>query len=55
MNRHTGQTAVLLGVLLAAAAALGQSNPAVLKLDIPFPFVVANQPLPAGHYSEHSG
>ena len=51
MNRHTGQTAVFLGVLLAAAAAAGQSNPAVLKADIPFPFVVANQTLPAGHYA----
>jgi hypothetical protein len=50
MNRHTGQTAVFLGVLLAVAAAAGQSNPAVLKADIPFPFVVANQTLPAGRY-----
>jgi hypothetical protein len=51
MNRLKGQTALLLGVLLAASAALGQSNPAVLKADIPFPFVVANQTLPAGHYA----
>ena len=51
MNRLKGQTALLLGVLLAAAAALGQNNPAVLKADIPFPFVVANQTLPAGHYA----
>jgi hypothetical protein len=37
-------------MLLAAAAALGQSNPAVLKANILFPFVVANHTLPAGHY-----
>jgi hypothetical protein len=51
MNRHTGQTVAFLGVLLAVTVAAGQSNPAVLKADIPFPFVVANQTLPAGHYA----
>ena len=51
MNRHTGQTMAFLGVLLAVTVAAGQSNPAVLKADIPFPFVVANQTLPAGHYA----
>jgi len=33
-----------------ATVAVGQSNPAVLKADIPFPFVVADRTLPAGHY-----
>jgi hypothetical protein len=51
MKRHTLQSAAFLGVLLAAAVAVGQSNPAVLKLDIPFPFVVASNTLPAGHYA----
>jgi hypothetical protein len=50
MKRHTWQAAGFLVVLLAAAAATGQNNPAVLKADIPFPFVVANHTLPAGHY-----
>lgn len=52
MKRHTWPTAAFLGVLLAAAAAAaaGHSNPAVLKADIPFPFMVANHTLPAGHY-----
>jgi hypothetical protein len=50
MKRHPWQAAGFLAVLLAAAAATGQNNPAVLKADIPFPFVVANHTLPAGHY-----
>jgi hypothetical protein len=50
MKRHMWQAAGFLVVLLAAAAVRGQSNPAVLKADIPFPFVVANHTLPAGHY-----
>jgi hypothetical protein len=50
MKRHTWQTAAFLVVLLAAAAAAGQNNRAVLAADIPFPFVVANHTLPAGHY-----
>jgi hypothetical protein len=50
MIRHTGQTAVFLGVLLAVIAAAGQRNPAVLKANIPFPFAVANQTLPSGRY-----
>jgi hypothetical protein len=50
MKRHAWQTAGFLVVLLAAARAAGQDNPAVLKADIPFPFVVANHTLPAGHY-----
>ena len=33
-----------------AAVAVGQSNPAVLKADFPFPFVVADHTLPAGRY-----
>lgn len=51
MQRQTWQTAAILGVLLAVAAAAGRSDPAVLKADIPFPFVVANHTLPAGHYA----
>jgi hypothetical protein len=50
MQRHTWQTAAFLGVLLTTAAAASRSDPAVLKADIPFPFVVANHTLPAGHY-----
>ncbi len=50
MMRHTWQTAAFLVVLLAAAAAVGQINRGVLTADIPFPFVVANHKLPAGHY-----
>jgi hypothetical protein len=51
MKRDTGQTAALLGVLLAVAATVGQSDAGVLKVDIPFPFVVANHTLPAGRYA----
>jgi hypothetical protein len=50
MKRLTWQAAGFLVVLVAAVEAAGQNNPAVLKADIPFPFVVANQTLPAGHY-----
>jgi hypothetical protein len=50
MRRHRWQAAGFLVVVLAAAVATGQNNPAVLKADIPFPFVVANRTLPAGHY-----
>jgi hypothetical protein len=49
MKRQTWQAAGFLLVLLTAAAT-GQNNPAILKADIPFPFVVANHTLPAGHY-----
>jgi hypothetical protein len=49
MKKQTWQAAFI-GVLLMATAAVGQSNPAVLKADIPFPFVVADHTLPAGHY-----
>ena len=51
MQRHTSQAAAFLGMLLAAAAAVAQKNAAVLKADIPFPFVVANHTLLAGHYA----
>ena len=44
------QAAAFLCMLLAAAAAVGQNNRLVLKANIPFPFVVANRTLPAGHY-----
>jgi hypothetical protein len=50
MKRRTWQAAVFLGVLLTTVAAVGQSNPAELKADIPFPFVVASRTLPAGRY-----
>jgi hypothetical protein len=49
MKKQTWQAAFM-GVLLMATVAVGQSNPAVLKADIPFPFVVADHTLPAGHY-----
>jgi hypothetical protein len=49
MKTDTWQAAGFLMVLLAAAAT-AQNNPAILKADIPFPFVVANHTLPAGHY-----
>jgi hypothetical protein len=49
-ERHTWQAATFLVAFLAAAAAVGQNNPMVLKADIPFPFVAGNQALPAGHY-----
>ena len=51
MQRQTWQTVAILGVLLAVAAAVCQSNPALLKADIPFPFVVADHTLPAGRYA----
>jgi len=41
---------ILALVLTTVAAASGQNNPAVLKADIPFQFVVAGQTLPAGRY-----
>jgi hypothetical protein len=50
MKKQTWQAAAFLGALLVAAVAVGQNNPAVLKADIPFPFVVADHTLPAGHY-----
>jgi hypothetical protein len=50
MKKQTWQAAAFLGVLLMAAVAVGQNNPAVLKADIPFPFVVADHTLPAGRY-----
>ena len=49
MKKQTWQAAFM-GVLLMATVAVGQSNPAVLKADIPFPFVVADHTLPAGRY-----
>ena len=51
MNRHTGQAALFLAVLLAVAAAAGQRIPVALKANIPFPFVVADHTLPAGRYA----
>jgi hypothetical protein len=50
MKKQAWHAAAFIGVLLMAAVAVGQNNPAVLKADIPFPFVVANQTLPAGRY-----
>lgn len=49
-NKQARWLTAVLATLLIAAAALGQDNPAVLRVDIPFPFVVAGQTLPAGHY-----
>jgi hypothetical protein len=42
--------ALVLAMLWMAAAASGQSNPAVLWANIPFQFVVSGKMLPAGHY-----
>jgi hypothetical protein len=50
MKAQSWHLTAILGTLLIAAAVVGQNNPAVLKADIPFPFVVANHTLPAGHY-----
>jgi len=50
MKQQAWQAAAFLAVLLMTAVAVGQDNPSVLKADIPFPFVVANQTLPAGRY-----
>jgi hypothetical protein len=36
--------------LLAASAAMGQTSPGDVVVDVPFAFVVAKQALPAGHY-----
>lgn len=43
-----------IGVALAAAAASAQSS-IPLKADVPFDFVIANQTLPAGHYTVAEG
>lgn len=51
INRCLGQMAALLALLLSVAAAAGQRNGAILKADIPFPFVVADRTLPAGRYA----
>ena len=41
----------LCGALFAvAAAAVGQTKPGDMVVDVPFPFNVAGQSLPAGHY-----
>lgn len=50
MKRHISQMAAFLVVLLATAAAAVGQNDLALAADIPFPFVVANHTLPAGHY-----
>jgi hypothetical protein len=54
MKQQKWQGSAILGVLLMAAFAVGQNNPAVLKADIPFPFVVADHMLPAGRYEVSS-
>jgi hypothetical protein len=54
MKNQTWQAAAFLGVLLMAAVAVGQNNPALLKADIPFPFVVANHTFPPGRYEVSS-
>ena len=50
MKKQIWQAAAFLGALLMATVAVGQSNPAVLKADIPFWFVVADHTIPAGRY-----
>jgi hypothetical protein len=41
---------VFLIVLAAASTALSQTKRGDMTVDVPFPFVVAHQQLPAGHY-----
>jgi hypothetical protein len=40
----------LLTTILTFAAAVGQNDPGVLRVRIPFPFVVAGRTLPPGRY-----
>jgi len=49
--KHKGTyLTALLATLLTFAAAVGQSDPGVVKARIPFSFVVAGRTLPPGHY-----
>jgi len=46
----------LCAVLFAmAVSAVGQTRPGDMVVDVPFPFVVAGQPLPAGRYIVAAG
>jgi hypothetical protein len=44
------RTVLYAALLLAASAAIAQTKQGDVVADIPFPFVVARQTLPAGHY-----
>jgi hypothetical protein len=44
------RTVLCVTLLLAASAAFAQTKQGDVVADIPFPFVVARQTLPAGHY-----
>ncbi len=44
------RTVLYAALLLAASAAFAQTKQGDVTADIPFPFVVAHQTLPAGHY-----
>ena len=47
MQRNRWQLAVVVGLVLTAATAVGQSS---VRVDIPFPFIVTGRTLPAGQY-----
>jgi hypothetical protein len=47
---RTLRSAVNAVLLLAACAGFAQTKPGDIVADIPFPFTVATQTLPAGHY-----
>jgi hypothetical protein len=50
MKRQGAYLTVLLTALLTPAAAVGQTDPGVLKAHIQFSFVVAGRTLPPGRY-----
>jgi hypothetical protein len=50
MKQQGSYLTVLLTTLLTLAAAVGQTDPGVLKARIPFSFVVAGRTLPPGRY-----
>jgi len=50
MKKQAWHLTAFLGTLLLVTAAVGQNNPASLRVDIPFSFVVGDRTLPAGRY-----
>ncbi len=42
--------ALCAALLVAASAAMGQTSPGDVVVEVPFPFAVNGQTLPAGHY-----
>jgi hypothetical protein len=51
MKKQMWETVVLLAALMASQTMVGQAKQGDVIANIPFPFVVANQTLPAGHYT----